>query len=127
MSETIQMVNSIYLLRTVILYEDQHTSHQYVPIDFQAPTLSPHKQFIVVPFYPEKNDMVLILGENDVHWIGKIIFVQQDDKKVGVYFLKKHPRWPAGKKYIKENSAIHNVFWDCITQKLEGIWMANGI
>ena len=76
LSETIQMVNSIYLLRKVILYEDQHTSHQYVLIDFQAPTLPPLKQFIVVPFYPEKNDMVLILGENDVHWIGKIISVQ---------------------------------------------------
>lgn len=52
------------------------------------PSLPPKKQFIVVPFYPERNDMVLVLGDNDVQWIGKIVSVQSDEKKLECYFIK---------------------------------------
>lgn len=71
--------------------------------------------------------MVLILGQNDVQWIGKIISVQKDDKKVAVYFFKEHPRWPGGKKFIKESSTMHSVHWDCIIKELDGTWMTNGV
>ena len=127
LSPTIKMVNIIHVLRKVILYPDQSVLYQYVLIDFQMPSLPPHKQCIVVPFYPDKNDMVLILGQNDVQWIGKIISVQKDDKKVAVYFFKEHPRWPGGKKFIKESSTMHSVHWDCIIKELDGTWMANGV
>ena len=127
LSPTIKMVNIIHVLRKVILYPDQSVLYQYVLIDFQMPSLPPHKQVIVVPFYPDKNDMVLILGQNDVQWIGKIISVQKDDKKVAVYFFKEHPRWPGGKKFIKESSTMHSVLWDCIIKELDGTWMTNGV
>ena len=69
----------------------------------------------------------MILGENDVQWIAKIISVQQDDMRVGLHFLKEHPRWPGGKKFIRESSTMHSVHWDSIIKELEGSWMANGI
>lgn len=127
LSQTIQMVHSIDVLRKVILYPDQSIPHQFVLIDFDMPSLPPQKQIVVVPFYPKKHDMVLILGDNYVQWIAKIISVQEDDKMVGLYFLKQHPRWPGAQKFIKESSTIHNVHWDCIIKELEGSWMANGI
>ena len=127
LSETIQMVNTIDVLRKVILYPDQSIPHQFVLIDFDMPSLPPQKQCFVVPFYPKKNDMVLILGENDVQWIAKIISVQQDDKRVGLHFFKEHPRWRRGKKFIKESSTLHGVHWDSIIKELEGSWLANGM
>ena len=58
LSQTIQMVNTIDVLRKVILYPDQSILHQVVLIDFDMPSLPPQKQCVVVPFYPKKNDMV---------------------------------------------------------------------
>ena len=88
------MVNSIDVLRKVILYPwpDQSIPHHFVLIDLDMPSLPSHKTFVVVPFYPKKQDMVLILGENDAQWIARIISVQEDDKTVGLHFLKEHPR-----------------------------------
>ena len=71
--------------------------------------------------------MVLILGESDNKWVAKIVPVREDDKMVGVYFLKQHPRWPGGRKFIKESCTLHNVHWACIIKELEGNWMSNGI
>ena len=65
LSSTFRMVNIISVLRKVILYPDPVAAHQYILIDFQRTSLSPHKNFVVVPFYPEKNNMVLILGQDD--------------------------------------------------------------
>ncbi|PFX25230.1 hypothetical protein AWC38_SpisGene10165 [Stylophora pistillata] len=127
LSQTIQMVNSIDVFRKVILYVDRSLPHQVVLIDFDMPSLPSQKEFVVVPFYPKKHDMVLILGENDVQWIAKIITVQEGDKMVGLHFLKEHPRWPGGKKFIKESSTIHSVHWDCIVKDLQGTWMPNGM
>ena len=127
LTSTIKMVNTIYVLRKVILYPEQANPHQYVLIDFQMPSLPQHKQFVVVPFYPEKNDMILILGQDDYQWIAIVVSVQEDEKKVGVHFFKEHPRWPEGKKYIKESSTLHSVHWDCIIKELQGQWMANGV
>ena len=41
--------------------------------------------------------------------------------------LKEHPRWPGGKKFIRENSTIHRVHLDSIMKELGGSWMANGM
>lgn len=65
------MVNISQVLRKVILYPDESCSLHYVLIDFQMPSLPPEKQVMVVPFCPEKNDMVLVLGENDVSGLAK--------------------------------------------------------
>ena len=126
LSGTIKMVNVSEVLRKVILYPDEACSYHYILIDFQMPSLPPEKQFIVVPFYPERNDMVLVLGDNDVQWIGKIVSVQSDDKKVGVLFYKEHPRWPGGNKFIKESSTVHSVHWNSITKSVKGTWLGNG-
>ena len=66
LSQTILMAHSIDVLRKVILYPDQSIPLQFVLIDFDMPSLPPQKQIVVVPFYPKKHDMVLILGDNDV-------------------------------------------------------------
>lgn len=65
------MVNISQVLRKVILYPDESCSLHYVLIDFQMPSLPPEKQVMVVPFCPEKNDMVLVLAENDVSGLAK--------------------------------------------------------
>ena len=127
LSPTIKMINAIDVLRKVILYPDNSCPGQHVLIDFQMPCLPPQRQVVVVPFYPEKNDMVQVLGEDDVQWIGKIISVQDDDKTVGVLFLKEHPRWPGGNKFVKESSNIHKVHWDSITKMVEGTWLTTGV
>ena len=126
LTSTIRMVNTLYVLRKVILYPDQANPLQYILIDFQMPSLSPHKQFVVVPFYPEKNDMVLVLGQDDVQWIAIIVSSQEDDKKVGVHFFKEHPRWPGGTKYNKDGSTMHSVHWNCKIKELEGLWLTKG-
>ena len=102
LSPTIKMVNVSQVLRKDILYPDESCSQHYVLIDFQMPSLPPEKQDMIVPFYPEKNDMVLVLGENDAQWIGKIMSVQPVDKKVGILFFKEHPRWPGATNMSKK-------------------------
>ena len=82
LSLTIKMVNVIRVSRKVILYPDEMFPHHYVVIDFQMSCLPPQRQVVVVPFHPEKNDMVLVLGENDAQWIAKTVSVQSDDKTV---------------------------------------------
>lgn len=92
LAQTIHMVHSTNVLRKVILYPDQSIPNQFLWINFDMPTLPPQKQIVVVPFYPMRDDMVLILGDNDVQWVAKVVSVQEHDKMVGVYFLKQHPR-----------------------------------
>ena len=41
--------------------------------------------------------------------------------------LKEHPRWPGGKKFIRENSTIHRVHLGSIMKELGGSWVANGM
>ena len=88
LSQTIKKVITIDVFRKVILYPDQSIPNQVVLMDFDMSSLPSQKQCVVVPFYTKKNDMVLILGENDVQWIAKMISVQQDDKTVGLHFLR---------------------------------------
>ena len=54
--------------------------YHYVLIDFQMPSLPPEKQVVIIPCYPDKNDMVLVLGGSDAQWIGKIVSVQSHEK-----------------------------------------------
>jgi hypothetical protein len=75
LSSTFRMVNIISVLRKVILYPDPTAPQQHILIDFQSPSLPPHKKFVVVPFYLEKDDMILILGQDDNQWIGKVTSV----------------------------------------------------
>ena len=67
------------VLRKVILYPHRHEpDHEFVVVNFQRKTSPLTEYDVVVPFYPEEGDLVLINGTNPKPWLGKVITVYED-------------------------------------------------
>ena len=67
------------VLRKVILYPHRHEpDHEFVVVNFQRKTSPLTEYDVVVPFYPEEGDMVLINGTDPKSWLGKVITIYED-------------------------------------------------
>jgi len=85
---TSQLPNRLFLpdtaiLRKVILYPCDHIIDQYLVVDYQRKKLPACP--LVLPFYPRKDDMVLI-GDDPDQWIAKVVTVDDRQKSVRILY-----------------------------------------
>lgn len=80
---------------------------------------------IIVPVYPEKDDMIMIQGESkDDIWHGKVLTVDFANKTVDVYFFVKSRQNPD--KFVRElfsRQARNTVSFDSIISIANGQWI----
>ena len=83
-------------------------------IDFQRDEMPISFANITVPFFPEKNDMVLIKGDDPNPWVAKILTIQERSKTVrGMYYMKDEDR-PGHELYIPHGNtrlAYDTISW----------------
>jgi exosome complex RNA-binding protein Csl4 len=81
---------------------------------------------LLVPVYPEKDDMLLIQGEKqgDI-WFGKVLNVDLSNKAVDVYFCVEKQQHP--NRFVRESlsrQARNTVIFDSIIGTANGHWIS---
>lgn len=81
---------------------------------------------LVVPVYPEQDDMLLIQGEEPVDvWHGKVVSINKDRNEVDVYFYVEKRSDP--NKFVRETFgrlARNTVSFDSIIDVATGSWIS---
>lgn len=121
------------VLRKVILYPHRHEpDHEFVVVNFQRKTSPLTEYDVVVPFYPEEGDMVLINGTDPKPWLGKVITIYEDHHIAKLlYYIKSGEKNDGGFQidiYTPERNprlAYDKVSWNSIITLAEGEWNNN--
>ena len=116
------------VLRKVILLPHRHEpDHEFVVVDFQQKTSPLTEYDVVVPFYPEEGDMVLINGTDPKPWLGKVITIYEDCQIAKLlYYIKSGEKDDGGFEidiYTTEQNprlAYDKVSWNSIITLAEG-------
>ena len=115
------------LLRKVMLYPDPENIEDpscFVFIDYLRLEIPLHSKDISIPFFPEKNDMVLITAEDGKElWLGHIQSVDIKQKKCNLHFYVE--TFPGSKAYNREQKGrrtLETVHWGTIIGLADGFW-----
>lgn len=99
-----------------------------IVIDYNR-KLVPEELFdIVVPFYPELQDMILIRGDDPHPWLAKVVNIQDRAQTVRVLYYEKDPTRPGQDLFLPNNTrlAYDYVPWNSIIGlALLGEWQGN--
>ncbi len=115
------------ITRKVILYPDPNDVENpsfYILVDHLRPTIPLKPQDVLIPFYPEKDDMVLVRGDGagDV-WLAHIHTVDKASQICQVYFYVE--TYPGSSTCTREHHgrrALEIVLWDSILDLAKGEW-----
>ena len=112
--------------RKVMLYNYEQDSNRNTRtvIDFQREIMPITFVNITVPFFPARNDMILIRDYPDP-WVAKVLTIQERAKTVRVlYYMKDEDR--SGQDlyipYCDTHPAHDTISWDCILTSAYGEW-----
>ena len=80
---------------------------------------------IVVPVYPEKDDMLLIQGEHpgDV-WYGKVLSIDRAKHEVEIVFVEKRHHPGRFERETYGRAAVNTVSLDSVTGVSQGQWIS---
>ncbi len=117
------------LLRKVMLYPDPDNLEDpsfYVTIDYLRQDIPLESNDVLVPFFPEKEDMVLIVGDDSANpWLANVRNVDTVTQTCQIHFyVETHP----GSHHYQRESAgrrtLETVQWASIIGKASGRWNA---
>jgi len=101
----------------------KHSDTSYIVADY-ARQLKSVPYDLIVPVYPEKDDMIMIQGESQCDtWYGKVLSVNFESKTVDVYFFVSTRQNP--NKFVRESfsrQSRNTVSFDCIIGIANGHW-----
>ena len=115
------------MLRKVIIYDcadDQHPDRR-IAVDFQRETVPVSHHDILVPFFPQVNDMISIKGEDPTPWLAKVLLIQERTKTVKVWYYFQDMERPGEKLYLPYRDTRQGqdfVSWDSILCLASGEW-----
>lgn len=93
--------------REIMLFPDVNGSFAVVDPFRESIPLPP----VIVPVYPEENDMILVKGDDDNDiWHAQVKHVLFAEKLVKGYFFIKHRNWNENKLWVEEKSLKSNVY-----------------
>ena len=96
--------------RKTMLYPLDDESGNMIVVDFNRRSLPITAEDVRIPFYPEKDDMVKILGDDDSLWFAKVIGIEKN-RMARVRYYEKNA---SGKMVPKRKERIDLVSWDAI-------------
>lgn len=116
------------MLRKIILcnnYADDEHADRRIAVDFQRETLPIAHHDIVVPFYPQVDDMISIKGDDPIPWLAKVLTIQERAKTVKVWYYEEDKEKPGENLYVPYRDARQAqdfVPWDSILCLASGEW-----
>lgn len=115
------------ILRKIILYnsaDDEHPDRRIV-VDFQRENLPISHLDILVPFFPQVNDMIFIKGDDPSPWLAKVLTIQERAKTVKVWYYVEDVERPGENLYVPSRNtrqAQDFVSWDSVMCLASGEW-----
>lgn len=83
---------------------------------------------VIVPFYPQCGDVVIVSCADGNDYIANINSVQESHKTAKVFFYVDDPQNPGAGRYVRESyghGSLHTLAWDCINGFADGDWQGN--
>ena len=126
-----RLVPTEKITRKVILYPDPENldnPNHFIVIDFMRNQLPVSCDTVIVPFYPQCDDVVVVACADEKNYIAHIISVQERDKTVKLHYYIENPLKPGAGLYVRESyghRSVQTVHWDCILGLAEGHWQGN--
>ena len=118
------------ILRKVMLYPDPDNLTSptcYVVLDYYRKALPCSEQDIIIPVYPEINDMVQVCGSDDEIWFGHVCSVDRVNKACNVNFYIQDCTCPGRYKQESFGRLSTNIVqWESIVRICHGYWSNNG-
>ena len=95
-----------------------------IVIDHGRKTLPSEVWDLIIPFYPELDDMILIRGEDPEPWLAKVVGIQERAKTVRVLYYEKDCSRPGQDLYVAMTSrlAYDYVPWNSVISVALGAW-----
>lgn len=121
------IVSTDNLMRKVMLYPDPENvadpSH-YVVVDYLRPVIPLAAADVLIPYYPEEKEMVLVTGDNGNElWLGHIQNVNQRNHTCQLHF---YVQTQSGSHFYRRERAglrsLESVHWRSIIAKANGHW-----
>ena len=109
------------LKRKVMLYPHEE-AEKYILIDHQRPAIPLSPSDILIPQYPEPDDMIAVQGDGDI-WLAHVQSVNTSAQTCQVYFYIKDVN--DNKLFKKESNRLENVHWNSVLEIKEGQWLSN--
>lgn len=116
---------AINILRKLMLYPADETSSpiKYVVIDYLRPNIGISAEDVVVPIYPEVNDMLKVCGSNNEVWYAHVRTIDDKSKTCQVNFYVEDEIHQG--KYHRETvcrRSAETIRWDSILGLADGYW-----
>ena len=108
------------LQREIMLFPDVNGNFAVVDPFRETIPLPP----VIVPVYPEENDMILVKGDDDEIWQAQVKRVLFAEKLVKGYFFVKHHNWNENKLWVRESrsSQMDSINFSSILDIATGEW-----
>lgn len=114
------------ILRKVMLYDLDADPHgRRIVLDFQRESMPITSNDILVPFFPEVQDMILIKGDNPDPWLAKVLAIQERAKTCKIWYYMEDTERPGQQLYVPYRDlrqAQDTVSWDSILCLSYGEW-----
>ena len=114
-----------------MLYPDPENlanpSH-FIIIDSMRKRLPVSYGDVIVPFYLQCGDMVIVSCEDGNDYIANITNVQEGQKTAKVFFYLDDHQNPGTGRYVREShgrGSLDTVAWNCIKSLADGHWEGN--
>ena len=129
-SSQVLLVPANKILRKVMLCPDPDNIMSptcYVVLDYYRTVLPCSAQDIIVPVYPEINDMVQVCGSSDEIWLGHVRSVDTMNKACHVNFCIEDSTCSGRFKQEYFGRLSTNIVqWESIVRICHGHWSSNG-
>ena len=127
-SSIIKYVIVTNVLNKLMLYPDPDNllcPSKYVVINYKRQHIPLHENDVIVPVYPQVNDMVFVVGTNDDIWHAYKTSVDQDSKTCSAYFYVHVLGTTAPLVYHREShsrTSRATIAWGSIIDYAPGKW-----
>lgn len=117
-------------LRKIMVVSNPFEPQESVVIDFMRKSMPLSEHDIVVPFYPERGDMVLINGTDPEPWLGEVMTVDVTNQLAKVRYYIRNGEREVGSILVdvfvsERNACLDQVSWNAIVCAAIGEWNGN--
>ena len=98
----------------------------YAVVDFKRPELPITADDVLVPTYPQQNDMIAIHGEGGELWFAHVLSVNEEHRTCQVHFYIRSVS--NNQVFVREvlgRNAVDTLAWDSILYIASGSWDGN--
>lgn len=119
------------ILRKIMLYPDPENLESpghFITIDPMQKRLPFSYADVIVPFYPQCDDMIVVSCADDNDYIAKVVSVHEGPKTAKVFFYVDDHQNPGAGRCVRESyghGSLRLIQWNCVKGLANGHWEGN--